>query len=132
MNNNKRILLLEDNEELRDGIKDVLEAHFQNVVTVDDGVEGLRKIGAGNFDVILCGSAKTLPSDMFYLAVTRLRPYLTRQFVFITAPDAGAKILKFIRQVGGVMLDMPFNNSDLLEALAFVQLRASLTSGAAA
>ena len=71
---NKKILLLEDDEDFRNIIKDFLESNFYNVVTAKNGVEGVREIMASDFEVILCDMMMpTLPGDMFYLAVERMR-----------------------------------------------------------
>ena len=120
----KRILLLEDDEDFRDIIKDFLELHFYQVVTVKNGVEGVREIMASDFEIILCDMMMpTLPGDMFYLAVERMRPHLCDRFIFMTGYKGDGKVSEFVKKVNGTMLNKPFHVDDLLEMIAFVQVR---------
>jgi two-component system, OmpR family, response regulator len=123
----KKILLLEDDEDFRNIIKEFLESHFYNVVTVRNGVEGVREIMASDFEVILCDMMMpTLPGDMFYLAVERMRPYLCERFIFMTGYKGDSKVSDFVKKVNGTMLNKPFHVNDLLEMIAFVQVRTDL------
>ena len=123
----KRILLLEDDEDFRNIIKEFLESHLYDVVTVRNGVEGVREIMASDFEVILCDMMMpTLPGDMFYLAVERMRPHLCDRFIFMTGYKGDGKVADFVKKVNGTMLNKPFLVDDLLEMIAFVQVRADL------
>ncbi len=123
----KRILLLEDDEDFRNIIKEFLESHLYDVVTVRNGVEGVREIMASDFEVILCDMMMpTLPGDMFYLAVERMRPHLCDRFIFMTGYKGDGKVADFVKKVSGTMLNKPFLVDDLLEMIAFVQVRADL------
>lgn len=123
----KKVLLLEDDEDFRGIIKDFLESNLYNVVTVRNGVEGVREIMASDFEVILCDMMMpTLPGDMFYLAVERMRPHLCDRFLFMTGHKGDIKISEFIKKVSGTMLNKPFHMEDLLEMIAFVQVRTHL------
>lgn len=124
----KKILLLEDDEDFRNIIKEFLESHLYNVVTVRNGVEGVREIMASDFEVILCDMMMpTLPGDMFYLAVERMRPHLCDRFIFMTGYKGDGKVADFVKKVNGTMLNKPFLVDDLLEMIAFVQVRADLS-----
>ncbi|HWB61385.1 MAG TPA: response regulator [Chthoniobacteraceae bacterium] len=123
----KKILLLEDDEDFRNIIKEFLESHLYHVVTVRNGVEGVREIMASDFEVILCDMMMpTLPGDMFYLAVERMRPHLCDRFIFMTGYKGDGKVADFVKKVNGTMLNKPFLVDDLLEMIAFVQVRADL------
>jgi len=122
----KRVLVLEDDEVLMGAVREYLEAHFYEVVAVANGVEGVRAIMKQEFDVILCDMMMPkLPGDMFYTAVERMRPHLCRRFIFITGHRGNPKINEFINKVKGMMLPKPFHLADLLEAVAFVQIRSA-------
>jgi len=123
----KRILLLEDDEDFRNIIKEFLESRFYDVVTVRNGVEGVREIMASDFEVILCDMMMpTLPGDMFYLAVERMRPHLCARFIFMTGYKGDGKIADFVKKVNGTILNKPFLVDDLLEMIAFIQVRTDL------
>src|SRR5580698_1071455 len=85
----KKILLLEDDEDFRNIIKEFLESHFYNVITVRNGVEGVREIMARY--------------------------------------KGDGKVADFVKKVSGTMLNKPFHVDDLLEMIAFVQVRADLS-----
>lgn len=123
----KRILLLEDDEQFKEIIRDFLQSNFFDVVGVRNGVEGVREIIKGDFDVIICDMMMpTLPGDMFYLAVERMRPHLCDRFIFITGLRGNGKITDFIKKVNGTMLAKPFHVDDLLEMIGFVQVKSAL------
>ena len=69
------------------------------VVAVENGVEGVHKCWPATFEVILCDMMMpTLPGDMFFRAVERMRPHLCDRFVFMTGHRGNAKVNDFIRK----------------------------------
>jgi len=120
----KRVLLLEDDEMFKNIIKDFLESNFYSVTAVTNGAEGVRAVIKDEFDIIICDMMMPkVPGDMFYIAVERMRPHLCRRFIFITGHRGNPKINDFIKQVRGTMLTKPFHMDDLIEAIAFVQVK---------
>ena len=95
-----------------------MESNAFEVTVVQTGVDGIKKVMAGDFDVILCDMMMPkMPGDMFYLAVERARPHLCKRFVFMTGYKGDPKIDAFIRQVKGLMLWKPFEMHLLLDAI---------------
>jgi DNA-binding NtrC family response regulator len=122
----RHVLLLEDDEMLKNVIKEYLDSNFFEVCAVSNGAEGVRAVLKQEFDVIVCDMMMPkLPGDMFYTAIERMRPHLCRRFIFITGHRGNPKINEFIKQVRGTMLAKPFRMDDLIEAIAFVQVRAA-------
>ncbi len=120
----RRILLLEDDPQFKEIMKEFLSSHGFEVVAVQNGVEGVHEVLASDFEVILCDMMMpTLPGDMFFRAVERMRPHLCDRFIFMTGHRGNPKINEFIRVVNGTMLAKPFHVEDLLEMIAFVQVR---------
>lgn len=120
----QKILLLEDDPDFSQIVKEFLESNSYDVVTVDNGVEGVREIMASDFAVIVCDMLMpSLPGDMFYLAVERMRPHLCDRFIFITGLQGNAKVTEFIDKVKGTMLPKPFQVDDLLDLIGFVQVK---------
>ena len=121
---NKRVLLLEDDENVTILIKRFLESQFYEVVAVTNGTDGISALLKEEFDIIICDMMMPkVPGDMFYIAVERMRPHLCRRFIFITGHRGNPKINDFIKQVRGTMLTKPFHMDDLIEAIAFVQVK---------
>lgn len=123
----KKVLLLEDDESFKAIIRDFLVDTGFDVVTVQNGVEGVHEVLAQDFEVILCDMMMpTLPGDMFFRAVERMRPRLCDRFIFMTGHRGNSKVSEFIRTVNGTMLSKPFQMDDLLEMIAFVQVRMAI------
>src|SRR5438034_11627317 len=81
----KKILLLEDDREFATMLRVYLEDEAFKVTEVENGVEGLRKVMATDFDIILCDMLMpNLAGDMFYMAVERTKPQLAKRFIFMT------------------------------------------------
>lgn len=120
----RKILVLEDDDAFRAFLKRLLLQEGFEVVCVLNGVDGVHQILAHDFDAILCDILMpTLPGDMFYRAVERMRPHLCRRFVFMTGQYEQAKVKEFLANTGGTIILKPFQIDDLREMLAFVDLR---------
>jgi len=123
----RKILLLEDDPAFKEIMSDFLTENGYDVKAVQNGVEGVHQVLAGDFEVILCDMLMpTLPGDMFFRAVERMRPHLCERFIFMTGYRGNTKVNEFIDSVHGTVLMKPFHVDDLLELFAFIQLRTSL------
>jgi DNA-binding response OmpR family regulator len=123
----KKVLLLEDDPAFKEIMTDFLTETGFNVVAVMNGVEGVHQVLASDFEVILCDMMMpTLPGDMFFRAVERMRPHLCDRFVFMTGHRGNVKVNEFIKSVNGTILTKPFHVDDLLEMIAFINVRTHL------
>jgi len=114
----KRILLVEDDPDLAVLLRDYLEAYFYRVITVTNGVAGLKALLKSDYDVILCDMVMPrMPGDMFYHAVQRAKPHLCERFIFITAHGESPRTQEFLNQVSEMVLMKPFHLDDLLETI---------------
>ncbi len=121
------VLLLEDDPQFKEIMQEFLGSHGYRVSCVQNGVEGVHEVLANDFEVILCDMMMpTLPGDMFFRAVERMRPHLCNRFIFMTGHRGNPKVNEFIRNVNGTMLSKPFHVDDLLEMIAFVQIRTAV------
>jgi CheY-like chemotaxis protein len=125
--NGKKVLLLEDDASFKEIMQCFLTENDFSVVAVQNGVEGVHEVLASDFEVILCDMLMpTLPGDMFFRAVERMRPHLCDRFIFMTGYRGNSKVNEFIAGVNGTVLTKPFHVDDLLELIAFVELRTFL------
>ncbi len=121
------VLLLEDDPQFKEIMHEFLSSHGYKVACVQNGVEGVHEVLANDFEVILCDMMMpTLPGDMFFRAVERMRPHLCNRFIFMTGHRGNPKVNDFIRTVNGTILSKPFHVDDLLEMIAFVQVRTAV------
>jgi DNA-binding response OmpR family regulator len=117
----KSILLLDDDVDLADTLKMLLESRNFLVTTVKNGVEGLHEIMAFDFDIVMCDMMMpAMPGDMFYLAVQRTKPHLCKRFIFITGHTGTPKIDEFLKNVDAVVLSKPVVTEELISAISFV------------
>ncbi|HET6407098.1 MAG TPA: response regulator [Chthoniobacteraceae bacterium] len=120
----RKILILEDDDAFRGFLTRLMSQHGFEVITVVNGVDGVHQVLAHDFDAILCDMMMpTLPGDMFYRAVERMRPHLCQRFIFMTGHYEQQKVKTFLANTGGTILLKPFHIDDLREMLAFVELR---------
>ena len=105
----KRILLLEDRDDFRKVLDDYLVSRSFQVTSVPSGVEGLREIMKRTFDLIICDMMMPqVGGEMFYWAVTRLRPALGQRFVFFTGHRNNPAIEFFFQRVNATVIIKPF------------------------
>jgi two-component system NtrC family sensor kinase len=120
----KRVLLLEDDPAFKEIMESFLQESGYEVAAVHNGVEGVHQVLANDFEIILCDMMMpTLPGDMFFRAVERMRPHLCERFIFMTGHSGNPKVNDFISTVRGIVLTKPFRVDDLLEMIAFLQVR---------
>lgn len=113
-----RVLLLEDRADFRGVLHDYLVSCSYNVTAVDSGVDGLREIMSRGFDVILCDMMMPkMGGEMFYWAVTRVRPAAAQKFIFFTGHKNNPQLEFFFKRVNATVLSKPFKLSALDAAI---------------
>ncbi len=104
-----RILAVEDNLEFAELLCHDLKTQGYHCETVPNGVEGLKRIIAEDFDAVLCDMMMPhMPGPMFYLAVQKTKPALAERFIFMTGFSDDSKVEEFIRESGRASLWKPF------------------------
>jgi DNA-binding NtrC family response regulator len=120
----QRVLLLEDRDDFREVLRDHLSFRSYDVTSVRSGVEGLREIMNGSFDLIICDMLMPqVGGEMFYWAVTRARPAAARRFIFFTGHKNNPAIEFFFRRVNATILIKPFKLAALDSAIEGVLLK---------
>jgi CheY-like chemotaxis protein len=120
----RRVLLLEDRDDFREVLRDHLVFRSYEVTSVRSGVEGLREIMNGAFDLIICDMMMPqVGGEMFYWAVTRVRPATAPRFIFFTGHRNNPAIEFFFRRVTATVLFKPFKLAALDSAIDGVLLK---------
>jgi DNA-binding response OmpR family regulator len=128
----KSILLLDDDIELADSVKGLLESHNFVVTTVKNGVGGLREVMAMDFDVIICDMMMpTMPGDMFYLAVKKVKPSHCSRFLFVTGHGHDEKVHRFLQETEGLVVYKPVPIDEMLQMISLVIQRNQSQASAA-
>jgi len=115
---NKRVLLLDDMEDYREVLQEYLSSFSFDVTGVSNGAEGLREFLKDPFDLILCDMMMPkLNGEMFYWAVTRMRPAAGQRFIFLTGHQNRPTTVSFFKRINAVVLIKPFKLEDLRAAM---------------
>jgi CheY-like chemotaxis protein len=113
-----KVLLLEDRDDFREVLHDYLVSRFCQVTSVRSGVEGLREIMKGPFDLIICDMMMPqMGGEMFYWAVTRVRSAAAQRFLFFSGHKSNPAIEFFFERVNATVLFKPFKLSALDSAI---------------
>src|SRR5438552_6271111 len=120
----QKVLLLEDRDDFREILCDHLVSRLFQVTSVPSGVEGLREIRKGAFDLIICDMMMLgMGGEMFYWAVTRVRPATAKRFIFLTGHRNNPAMEFFFQRVNATVLIKPFKLAALDSAIHGVLLK---------
>lgn len=103
-----RVLLLDDRADFRDALAEYLGTEYA-VTAVANGAEGLREIMQETFALIVCDMLMPqVGGEMFYWAVSRVRPAACLRFIFFTGHRNDPKIESFFDRINATVLIKPF------------------------
>jgi two-component system NtrC family sensor kinase len=110
-----RVLVVDDEGELADLMRDVLEAAQFEVATAESGAVALELLAEARFDAIV--SDLRMP-DMdgagLWREVRERHPVLARRMVFVTGDTLSPAAADFLRETGCATLEKPFAPADLV------------------
>jgi CheY-like chemotaxis protein len=110
----RRVLLLDDRDDFREVLRDHLTFRGFEVTSVPSGVEGLHEVRKRAFDLIICDMMMPqVGGEMFYWAVTRIRPGTAQRFIFFTGHRNNPTLEFFFKRVNATVLIKPFKLSAL-------------------
>jgi len=115
---NKRILIIEDNKDIRESVVEILELYEFTVFSADNGKTGVELAIKHLPDVILCDIA--MPEMDGYAVLFMLKKNKTTQgitFIFITAKAERIELRKGMDMGADDYLTKPFSDIDLLKAI---------------
>jgi CheY-like chemotaxis protein len=116
-----RILVIDDERAVRDLISDALNIEGHEVVTAENGKEGLDLIGQYRFDLVFCDlRMPEMDGQAFYEEVQRNHPQVLKRIVFVTAQANSSDYGPFLRETGIPVIEKPFTLSQLRQAVGKV------------
>ncbi|MGB7539158.1 MAG: GAF domain-containing protein [Anaerolineales bacterium] len=120
-----RILIIDDEPNVQDVLAKSLASRGYMVETAGDGEQGLARLAASEFDVILCDFRMPNFSGMdFYRRIQSDRPHMARKIIFITGDTANLATRRFIEENDLIILEKPFELPDLLQVIRLVNEKA--------
>jgi len=120
--NARKILLVEDDQNFGDVLRSYLEMHDYNVVLATDGIAGLEAYNKGSFD--LCIFDVMMPKkDGFTLAKEIREKDSEVPIIFLTAKTLKEDVLEGFKIGGDDYITKPFNSEELLYRVKAVMKR---------
>ena len=114
----KRILLIEDNRDVRETTADILELSGYAVVAVDSGRAGVEAALAQRPDLIVCDIMMPGLDGYGVLHILGKRPETSGiPFIFLTARSEKADVRKGMNLGADDYLTKPFEETELLDAV---------------
>ena len=120
----KSILLVDDDQDLADTLKELLEARNFLVAVQPNGAAALREVQAIDYDVIVCDMLMPkMAGDLFYLAVKKIKPELADRFVFVTGHADNPKVEGFLNSINALVVFKPVLTEELVRMISLVLQR---------
>ena len=114
----KKILVIEDNEDVRDNLKELLELSGYKVESAIDGKQGIIRATQFMPDLILCDVMMPELDGFGVLRIMSAKPELMRiPFIFLTAKTDRADVRKGMNLGADDYIVKPFDDVELLEAI---------------
>lgn len=120
----RSILLVDDDTELAQTLKELLESRNFVVAVQPNGAAALREVQAIDYDVIVCDMLMPkMAGDLFYLAVKKIKPELASRFIFVTGHADDPKVEEFFKSIDALVIYKPVLTEELVRMISLVLKR---------
>jgi PAS domain S-box-containing protein len=115
----RKVLIVDDEAEIRETLADILEESQHQVVTAAGGREALGRMAAEHYDVILTDvRMPDLDGRALYHEIERRWPERARRVVFVTGDTLTSTLREFAAQSGRPVIEKPFLPDDVRRVVA--------------
>jgi CheY-like chemotaxis protein len=112
------VLVVEEDQQMRENIVEILELSGYTVESALDGLEGLQRTFTVLPDLVLCNVALSGISGYEFLEAVRMSPkYKETPFILLTPNSVDEEITKSISAGADHYLSIPFEYSQLVDAV---------------
>jgi CheY-like chemotaxis protein len=116
-----RILLVDDEPDIRRSISKFLTRTGWEVDLADSGDEGLRQLAGASYEVVLCDLRMPgMSGHEFYRRLESMASPAIATLIFMTGDVLSPEASRFLQEAGRPVLSKPFALKDLMEVLAQV------------
>ncbi len=117
--NRKKILLIEDNAEIRENMAEIIDLAGYEVFTAENGKEGVGLAIREKPDLILCDIMMPVLDGYGVLHMVQQHSNLqTNPFIFLTAKSERSEIRRGMELGADDFITKPFDGTELLQAIA--------------
>jgi signal transduction histidine kinase/CheY-like chemotaxis protein len=115
----KKILVVEDELQIRQLFEEVLRAHGHDVDTANNGRVALELIDHTTYDLIISDvKMPEISGPEFYAAIKRRGDALDRRVIFVTGDLMNPETLQFIESTGRAWLGKPFDIDSITRTIS--------------
>ena len=119
--NPRKILVVDDEAEIRETLAEILSGAQHNVITAGSGREALERMEAEHYDVILTDiRMPDLDGRALYHEIERRWPKEAGRVVFVTGDTLASTLHEFAIECGRPVIEKPFLPSDVRRVVAEV------------
>jgi CheY-like chemotaxis protein len=113
-----RILVVDDEDNLRDVLVEVLKRDGHEVDSAVDGADGLRRAEAHRYDLVVTDlRMPNLEGPELYRAVRQRYADNPSRFIFMSANTGIEEYAAFLSETGEPALEKPFNLADMRQVV---------------
>ena len=113
-----RILVVDDEDNLRDVLVEVLKRDGHEVHSAADGAEALRRAEAQRYDLVITDlRMPNLEGPELYRAVRRRHADNPPRVIFMSANTGIEEYATFLAETGEPALEKPFNLADMRQVV---------------
>src|SRR5437870_2171162 len=113
-----RILLIEDNREVRENTAEILELAGYEVATAPDGKKGVEQVNKQKPDLIICDIMMPVLDGLGVLHLLNKNPETSNiPFIFLTAKAERSDMRKGMDMGADDYITKPFDKIELLNAV---------------
>lgn len=114
----KTILIIEDNPEIRENITEILELASFNVVSAENGKEGILAAGKMFPDIILCDIMMPEVNGYEVLKGLKQNPFTAHiPFVYVTASAEKSEVKLAMDMGADGYVRKPFDTKELIDTI---------------
>ena len=117
--NQRAILIVDDEAEIRETLAEILTGARHRVVTASSGREALERMAAEHYDVILTDiRMPDLDGRALYQEIERRWPRQAGRVVFVTGDTLASALREFVSESGRPVIEKPFLPSEVRRIVA--------------
>ena len=113
----KKILVIEDEHDIRDSIQEIIEMAGYEAMPAKNGAAGLMELMHHHYDLIICDIMMPEMDGFSLLATLKKDPAFVTPFIFLTAKVQASDLRSGMNLGADDYLHKPFKSKDLLAAI---------------
>ena len=113
----KKILVIEDEQDIRDSIQEIVEMAGYEVTPIANGAAGIKALMQNPFDLIICDIMMPEMDGFSLLTALKKDPTFVTPFIFLTAKVQSNDLRTGMNLGADDYLHKPFKSKDLLSAI---------------